>query len=166
MIWELVLDFKYPGGLESQIYVLHPQVWKRSSVLNVLPILSQERTSWAKKLWLSRQNTILFDFQSPKLLRSLGMARRGLDWEHECKTGRMGQWWAKLCTPIGGQMAGLPAGQVGGRQACESLWKLESQFSTSAYITGIQNLDFYIIKENISYFEIKFDINSRNFLNS
>ena len=33
MIWELALDFECPGGLGSQICVLHPQVSKRSSVL-------------------------------------------------------------------------------------------------------------------------------------
>ena len=32
MIWELALDFKYPGRLGSRICVLHPQMSKRSSV--------------------------------------------------------------------------------------------------------------------------------------
>ena len=55
---------------------------------------------------------------SSALLRH-GKARLGLGARVQDRTG--GPVIAKLCTPIGGQMAGLPAGQVGGRQACESL---------------------------------------------
>ena len=37
LVWKLTLDFEYPGGLWSQICVLHPQVSKRSSVQSLIP---------------------------------------------------------------------------------------------------------------------------------
>ena len=39
LIWELALDFEYPGGLGSQICVLHPQVSKQSSVVDFCYLL-------------------------------------------------------------------------------------------------------------------------------
>ena len=44
----LALDFEYPGGLESQIFVLNPQVSKRSSVGRYCLV---NHISWAKICW-------------------------------------------------------------------------------------------------------------------